>query len=244
MTEIVQAAPRPAADADLALFGIESKTPPSITKYPAAFNKNAHRYWKATLEGTEYTKAREKVGATSQALWTLAIRLFLKSCAAANVYAFEGKHNYEEVAREFLTSARKQLAAYIKASGIFDVMKVKKVTRNYTFTHQNFFIEVQADLRPNDDPSVVSWLTNKPSPGFSKHVDGSYRRSVQAHIELAYTPKRDGTATLSYRIFCHTPARLLADVPNKKKLEQYVEKKLWLPICKDSPIDALRNRTF
>lgn len=240
-SEVVQAA-SVIRDAQLHLFGINSDSQPTVTRYPKPFNPIAMPVWKTVLESEGYA-LYAKVNISSTARWTYCVKEFLKACATQKVYPFAGKADFETSARAFLTSARKSLVGWFKQSGIFDVARIKSVTRSHSFTQQNFSVEVCAELRPISDPTFIAWLTQLPNPGFRK-VDSLYRRSIQAHIDVEFEMRR-GVPYLTYRIFCHTPVRILnPGLLGRNKLSKFVDDKLWTPLIKEHPVEGLGNRRY
>lgn len=240
-SEVVQAA-SVIRDAQLHLFGINSDSQPTVTRYPKPFNPMAMPVWKTVLESEGYA-LYAKTNISSAARWTYCVKEFLKACATQKVYPFSGKADFETSARTFLTSARRNLVRWFTEAGIFNVARIKSVTRNHSFTQQNFSIEVCAELRPISDPTFISWLQRLPNPGFKK-VDNLYRRSIQAHIDVEFEIRR-GVPYLTYRIFCHTPVRILdPSLLGRNKLSKFVDDKLWNPLIKEHSVETLGNRRF
>lgn len=238
----VEAAVRPVRDADLSLFGIDNTGQPTPTRYPKVFSSGAHKLWLEVLQSPSYTKAANS-GKPASALWQIAVKEFLKSCAANDVYAFEGRHDYEATAKSFLKSTRAKVVKFFEEAGFFQHLKVKSIKRSYDFTANNFSITCESELRPVNDPTFERWLATLPSPNMRKQEDGVYRRAVHAHVDVWYRVSR-GKCYLGYRIFCHTPVRLLNDLPSRRKLEQFVEKKLWLPAVRDHRMPSVGNKNF
>lgn len=229
-------------DAQLQLFGIDSTSQPTPTRYPKTFNAQGLRIWNEVLESAAYQQFKKCSPKASQ-MWEYCIKAFLKQCAANEIYPFTGRADFEELTTSFLTSARSTLVKWFHESGIFNVVKIRSVTRAYTFTHQNFSLEVTAELRPISDPTFEAWLTKNPVPGFKKQ-EGIYKKSLKAHIDVEHFVKR-GTPYLTYRVFCHTPVRALdPNLLGKAKLSKYVETKLWDPLIKAQPIEGLGNRRY
>lgn len=238
----VETAARIVRDADLGLFGIDSNGQPTPTRYPKAFSKGAHKVWLSVLDSPAYQKD-VRAGKPASVLWQVAVRLFLKACAADGVYAFEGRPDHEATAMAFLKSTRSKVVRYFDDAGFFDHLKIRSVKRDYSFTANNFSISCEAALRPVTDATFERWLEGLPSPNLRKHEDGVYRKSVYAHVDVWYRVTR-GTSYLGYRIFCHTPVRLLNDLPSKAKMSDYVERKLWLPAVRENRIAKLGNKNF
>lgn len=229
-------------DAQLQLFGIDSSSRPTPTRFPKTFNPAAAMVWRQILESQEYADFC-KTHTLASEMWQYCVKAYLKACATESIYPFGGRSDFEELTRSFLTSARKKLVRWFKESGILEVTKVRKVSRSCEFTHQNFVLEVVAELRPIDDPTFERWLVKHPQPGFKK-VEGMYQRSLAAHIDVFYYVSRN-TSYLKYRIFCHTPVRVLEPGHlGKSKLTQYVEKKLWNPIIEAQPLEGTSNRRY
>lgn len=242
MTVKVLAAPL-VKDADLSLFGISHSDQPTRSRYPKVFNPQALRLWESMLASDAYTTFRNKTPET-QRLWMFAVQQFLKDCAAQDVYPFSGSHDFEATARAFLTSSRRKLVEFFRKQGIFDHMKVVKVNRSANFTANNFVIECTADLRPIEDPTFETWLMKLPEPAFVRAQDGSLTRSVHAHIDVFFRVTNAG-ATIGYRVFCHTPLRLIdGKVATRKKMQDYVDRNFWRPLIKDHPMHGLSNKLF
>ena len=238
-----ETAARMIPDAQLQVFGIDTKNQPTPTRFPKAFNAQGMKLWEQILSSSAYVEFKRKHESTSE-LWSFCIREFLKLSTENNVYPFTGKHDFEETARGFLEAARRKLVRWFDESGIFTLCKIKSVERDYTFTHNNFSLEVTAELRPISDPTFHAWLVKSPQPGFTKQVDGTFHRSVHAHIDVHFYLK-SGVPYLRYRVFCHTPVRVLE--PNaigKAKLSKFVETKLWNPLIKQLPIGDVGNRRY
>lgn len=229
-------------DAQLHLFGVDSSSRPTATRFPPAFNPTAKPLWLEVLESPKI-KALSKQKASIQ--WQAVLRSYLMACGAAQVYPFNGKSDFEETSRSFLVNARKQVVKFFAEQGIFQHLKIQSVKRNFSFTESNFIIEVQANLRPIEDPTLERWIQSLPSPGFKKHLDGTYRRSIHAHIDAWFQMDSEQNAVVGYRIFCRTPVRLLEpNLPNRNRLGNYVDKKIWGPIAKEHPFENIGNRNF
>ncbi len=229
-------------DANLSLFGISHSDHPTRSRYPKVFNPQALRLWESVLSSDAYVAFRERTSNT-QSLWTFAVQAFLKRCGEEDVYPFAGQHDFEGTAKAFLTSSRRKLVQFFTAHGFFEHLRVSRVERSANFTAQNFSVECIAHLKPIEDPTFDAWLTRLPEPAFVKSQDGSLTRSVHAHIEVFYRVTRTG-AVLGYRIFCHTPLRLIdGKLPTKKRMLDYVDRNLWRPIVKEHPIPGI-NKLF
>lgn len=229
-------------DAQLQLFGINSDSQPTPTRFPKTFNPAGLRIWTAVLESELY-KSFKASNPPASKMWEYCVKAYLKMCAANDVYPFAGRSDFEALTKSFLKSARTVLVDWFKESGIFNVVKVKSVRRSHTFTHKNFSLEVKAELRPISDPTFMAWLIKHPLPGFKKE-EGVYRKSIRAHIDVEYTMER-GVPYLTYRIFCHTPIRSLdPSLLGKSKLTKYVETQLWDPLIRDHRIEGLGNRLY
>lgn len=235
--------PRLEYDAQLQVFGVDTAYQPTPSRFPKAFNPQGLKVWTTILDSALYAKFKSNNNKTSK-LWAFCIREYLKRAAASNLYPFTGHHDFEETAIAFLAAARQKLVRWFDESHIFDYLKIKSIERDYTFTHQNFSLEVKAELRPISDPTFEQWLTKIPSPAFKKQLDGTYHKSVHAHIDVHFHVQA-GVGYLTYRVFCHTPVRVLEPgALSKARLMKYVESKLWSPLVKQYPMDKIGNRRF
>lgn len=240
---VKEQAARVEPDAQLQVFGVDTAYQPTPSRFPKTLNPQGLKIWTTILESKEYADFKSKNPLTSK-LWAYCIRTYLKNAAAADVYPFTGRHDFHETALSFLSAARKKLVKWFDQSEIFDYLKIKSISRDYTFTHQNFSLEVRAELRPISDPTFEAWLTRIPEPGFKKQLDGTYHKAVHAHIDVHFHV-RGGVGYLTYRVFCHTPVRILEPgAMSKAKLGKYVETKLWSPLIKQYPVGSIGNRRF
>lgn len=233
-----------AAPQELHLFGVEPTSLPSVSQYPKAFSRDGLNVWREVLEHPDYLKRGEglRKDLAPKQMWRHAVHMFLKRCAEQDIYAFDGKTNHEEAAREFLIMARRTLVGYVTRSKVFDVFKIHTIERSYDFTVNGFTISVTVNLRPISDPTVHEWLVGKPDPGFEKHADGVFRRAVHSSIDLEFRPTKNG-GKLTYVIRCHTPARLTKGLPNKQRLSQHVES-LWMQICSENRLSSTGSRAY
>lgn len=229
-------------DAQLHMFGVDSTSQPTPTRFPKTFNPANHKIWLKVLEDEAYQRFLAG-NPPAQKRWEYVIKAYLRACSTANVYPFAGRTDFEDLAKSFLKSARTILVNWFKDSGIFNVVKIQRVERKHSFTHQNFCIEVTATLKPISDPTFDAWLVKHPMPGFRKE-DGIFRKSLRAHLDVEYS-MRDGQPCLTYRIFCHTPIRSIdPSLMDHTKLTKYVDTKMWDPMIRELRIDGLGNRLF
>lgn len=239
---MIESAARLVKDADLSLFGVSHSEQPTRSRFPKAFNAKGLSLWSAILDSAAYTRFRNETPET-QKLWVYCIQEYLKRCRAADLSPFVAGHDFEETARAFLTSSRRRLVSFFEKHGFFKHLKIVRVNRSVSFATGNFVIEVEADLRPIQDPTFDSWLQQLPEPAFSRHQDGVLRRSVHAHIDVHYRVSSKG-AHLGYRIMCHTAMNMLTtERLTRPQMQKFVDNKLWRPIVKNQPIKGI-NKPF
>lgn len=236
------AARRIVRDAQLELLNIDSQSQPTVTRYPQTFNPAAAVIWRDLINSPEY-KAFCAGSDSAAARWKFAVMTFLKNCKAQDMYPFSGAHDFEEVARKFLRNARTTLIDWFHQSKVFDYVRLASVTRESSFTHNNFRITVRAKLRPISDPTFERWLVMRPHPGFVR--EGSmYANQLRAHLRVEFEVV-DGQPTMNYSVFCHTPIRAF-DVGRytSEHLSRYVDEKLWKPLIRELPITGAGSRLY
>lgn len=227
-------------------YGVNPVALPTVSAYPKAFSKkpDAVAVWKEVLDSQLYADrllAVPRVDTAPRVMWSYAIKRFLRLCNERDVYAFDGIDNHTEVATNYLRTARQKLVDFLHSSKVFEKMSISSVERNFTSSASGFTIMVTARLKPIEDPTVGEWLIGQPVPGFKRHNDGWLRKSVHTSIDLEYHPTSLG-GCLVYRIQCNTPLRI-SGLPSASSLRRHMEERLWLPICREFPVESTGTRS-
>jgi hypothetical protein len=218
------------ANESLALLGVDGHLNPTVSRFPKSYNPKALKLWVKALEkiNNEYEESMEN--------WMATIRTFLTLCKEAGIEAFDraSAGTINQGIEDWLKSNRVKAIKYCNDTGIFKHFKVVSAKRTACVTGQqgrNFYVENVARLKAIEDPTLRTWLTTNPLPGFTDNGDGSYTKTINAASTITINFIGVNGATVTLNIYCHS-LPLVEGKKTHKALAKHIETKIWTPLVR------------
>ena len=221
------------ANESLTLLGVDGHLNPTVSRFPKSYNPKALKLWVKALEkvNNEYEDTLED--------WMATIRTYLTLCKKDSIEAFDVA-NSEALNKgidDWLKSNRVKAIKYCNDVDLFKHFTVVSAKRTAAITGQggrNFYVENVAKLRALEDPTIKTWLTSNPMPGFTDNHDGSYTKTINAaaSITVNFISANGGTVTLT--IHCHS-LPFVASKKTHKALAKHIETNIWTPLVRKFP---------
>ncbi len=226
---------------DLELLGIDAAKKPTGARYPKLYNPKCHKIWQKVIE--ELSQEEKD----TQQLWMTSIRKFLKECKDKELDPFD-KNLAEKTnasIESWLASNRVKAVDYCNKIQLFKNMAIKSVKRTAEVNEKNFTVHSQAITKVLVDPTLGSWLSTNPIPGFALRESGCYEEQINA----ATTVKINfigNYAEINLSIFCHSIPNILnaKSSVSRAKLAKHIEKSIWTSLIKKYKFNGTQNKLF
>lgn len=218
------------ANESLALLGVDGHLNPTVSRFPKSYNPKALKLWVKALDkiNNEYEDTLEN--------WMATIRTFISLCRAEGIEAFDHANAaaVNEGIEAWLKSNRVKAIKYCNDTEIFKHFRIVSGKRTVVVTGQqgrNFYVENTARLKAIEDPTLKSWLTGSPMPGFTDNGDGSFTRNINAASTITVNFIGMNGATVTLNIYCHS-LPIIEGKRTNKALAKYIETKIWTPLVR------------
>ena len=221
------------ANESLALLGVDGHLNPTVSRFPKSYNPKALKLWVRALEkiNNEYEDTLEN--------WMATIRTYLALCKKEGFEAFDTANSaaINKGIEDWLKSNRVKAIKYCNDVDLFKHFKVVSAKRTAAITGQggrNFYVENVAKLRALEDPTLRTWLTSNPMPGFVDNHDGSFTKTINAASTITVNFIGINGATVTLSIYCHS-LPFVAGKKTHKALARYIETNIWTPLVRKFP---------